>query len=387
MTLADLPSVLLMGPGPSPVHPRILEALSKNTLGHLDIDFLDIMNETVKQLRNLFETKNNITFPVSGTGSAGMEAALVNLIEPGDVAVIGVNGVFGQRMAEVAKRCGADVIIVEAEWGCPIPSDKVEEALSSLKEVKLVGLVHAETSTGVQQPLSEIVDLAHRHDALMLVDAVTSLGGLSVGVDSNKLDVVYSGTQKCIGAPPGLAPITFGENALKCFDKRKSVVQSWYLDLSFLTRYWGEERFYHHTAPVNMIYGLYEALAIIHEEGLEDRFTRHRQNANALVAGLEALKLEMVVPSEYRLPSLISVRIPNNIDDLEVRKLLRQDHLIEIGGGLGPFKGEVWRIGLMGYGSTRDNVELLIKVMGKTLSKLGHKCSVTEALAEVEKSY
>lgn len=387
MELKKPQEVLLLGPGPSPVQPRILEAMSQHTLGHLDPDFFAIADQANSLLRFVFETKNQITFPVSGTGSAGMEAALVNVVEPGDRVVIGVNGVFGQRMSDVASRCGAEVIEVEAEWGKPVDPEAIRKTLSEQKQVKLIGIVHAETSTGARQPLEPVADLARKHDALLLVDAVTSLGGLPVSVDSRDLDIVYSGNQKCLGAPPGLAPVTFGERALEKFRSRTSKVQSWYLDLSFLTRYWGQERFYHHTAPINMIYALFEALSIIKEEGLEKRFARHNLNSRALIAGLQALGVQPVVAEEYRLPSLNAVWIPENVDDQAVRSRLRQDHLIEIGGGLGPFKGKVWRIGLMGYGSNRENVERLLKALSEVLIELGHKCSKEEALSESGKAY
>jgi len=387
MKLEKPQDVLLLGPGPSPVHPRILEAMGQHTLGHLDPDFLTITDQTCALLRFVFETENQITFPVSGTGSAGMEAALVNIVEPGDKVLIGVNGVFGQRMADVASRCGAEVVEVEGEWGKPIDPEALEKKLSAHNGVQLIGLVHAETSTGAQQPLEPVVELARRHDALLLVDTVTSLGGLPVAVDRRDLDLVYSGNQKCLGAPPGLAPITFGERALRKFRNRKSKVQSWYLDLSFLTRYWGEERFYHHTAPINMIYALFEALSLIKEEGLDDRFARHKKNSRALISGLEALGIKPVVAEEHRLASLNAVRIPENVDDQQIRSRLRRDHLIEIGGGLGPFKGKVWRIGLMGHGSRRENVERLLKALALTLNELGYSCSGEEAFAEAGKVY
>ncbi len=387
MQLEKPAEVLLMGPGPSPVHKRVLEAMGQHTLGHLDPGFLKIMNSTMDLLRFVFETNNQITFPVSGTGSAGMEAALVNIVEPGDKLVIGVNGIFGQRMVDVASRCGAEVVEVKAEWGRPVDPEELEKALAAHSDVKLVGIVHAETSTGAQQPLEPVVEVVRKYDVLLLVDAVTSLGGLSVGVDRRDLDLVYSGNQKCLGAPPGLAPITFGKRAMQKFEQRKSKVQSWYLDLSFLTRYWGEERLYHHTAPINMIYGLFEALAMIKEEGLEERFARHRLNSEALVAGLKSLGVEPVVDDKYRLPSLVTIWIPEKIDDAEVRSRLRNEHLIEIGGGLGPFKGKAWRIGLMGNGSQRENVERLLQALGDIFNQMGHRCSVEEALSEVEKSY
>ncbi len=387
MQLEKPAEVLLMGPGPSPVHKRVLEAMGQHTLGHLDPDFLKIMNSAMDLLRFVFETNNLITFPVSGTGSAGMEAALVNVVEPGDKVVIGVNGIFGQRMVDVASRCGAEVVEVKAEWGSPVDPEELEKVLAANSDAKLVGIIHAETSTGAQQPLEPVVEVVHKYEALLLVDAVTSLGGLSVGVDRRDLDLVYSGNQKCLGAPPGLAPITFGERAMQKFEQRKSKVQSWYLDLSFLTRYWGEERLYHHTAPINMIYGLFEALAMIKEEGLEERFARHRLNSEALVAGLKAFGVEPVVEDRYRLPSLITIWIPEKVDDAEVRSRLRTEHLIEIGGGLGPFKGKAWRIGLMGNGSRRENVERLLQAFGGIFNQMGQRCSVEEALSEVARAY
>lgn len=387
MQMTKPQGVLLLGPGPSPVSARVLEALGQHTLGHLDPDFLDILNQTSALLRYVFETSNEITFPVSGTGSAGMEAAFVNLLEPGDQAVICVKGVFGQRMVDVAKRCGAEVLEVEAEWGQPIDADALNEVLAANPGVKLVGIVHAETSTGVLQPLESVVEAVRQHNSLILVDAVTSLGGVPVKVDSRNLDLVYSGNQKCLGAPPGLAPITFGERALEKFRSRQTTVQSWYLDLSFLTRYWGKERFYHHTAPVNMIYALFEALSVIKEEGLEKRFARHQLHGEALVAGLKVLGIKPVVADQFRLPNLTAVWIPEKIEDTAARSRLRREHLIEIGGGLGPFKGKVWRIGLMGFGSQRENVERLVKALGETLNHLGYSCSAKEALSEVERHY
>jgi len=379
--------VLLLGPGPSPIHPSVSKSMSWNTLGHLDPEFMDIMNEAKDLLKYVFETNNQLTLPISATGSAGMEAALVNILEPGDKAVICVNGVFGTRMADVASRCGAQVIEVEADWGSPIDPDDVKKTLDANKDVKIVGIVHAETSTGVLQPLEQIVELAHQNDALIVVDTVTSLGGIPVSVDARGLDVVYSGTQKCLSCPPGLAPLTLNDRALSVFQSRKHTVQSWYLDLTMLTRYWGEERFYHHTAPINMIYALYAALSLIKEEGLQQRFDRHKLNSKALVNGFEALGLQMLTPESYRLPSLHAVKIPDEINDADVRKKLRADYRIEIGGGLGPFKGNIWRVGLMGHGSQKQNVERLIKALGEIMQPMGHKCSVEEALSAVARTY
>lgn len=387
MKFEEPQEVLLLGPGPSPIHPRVLKAMSWNTLGHLDPEFIEIMNEAKELLKYVFETDNQVTLPISATGSAGMEAALVNILEPGDKAVICVNGVFGTRMADVASRCGAQVIEVKADWGSPIEPDDVKKALEANDNVKIVGIVHAETSTGVLQPLEQIVELAHQNGALIVVDTVTSLGGIPVSVDARGLDVVYSGTQKCLSCPPGLAPLTLNEEALSVFRSRKNVVQSWYLDLTMLTRYWGEERFYHHTAPINMIYALYEALSIIKEEGLQERFKRHKLNSKALVNGFEALGLQMLTSESYRLPSLHAVKIPDGIADADVRKKLRADYRIEIGGGLGPFKGSIWRVGLMGHGSRKENVDRLIKALGNIMQSLGYNCSIEEALSAISRTY
>ncbi len=387
MKFEEPQEVLLLGPGPSPIHPRVLKAMSWNTLGHLDPEFIEIMNEAKELLKYVFETDNQVTLPISATGSAGMEAALVNILEPGDKAVICVNGVFGTRMADVASRCGAQVIEVKADWGSPIEPDDVKKALEANDNVKIVGIVHAETSTGVLQPLEQIVELAHQNGALIVVDTVTSLGGIPVSVDARGLDVVYSGTQKCLSCPPGLAPLTLNEEALSVFRSRKNVVQSWYLDLTMLTRYWGEERFYHHTAPINMIYALYEALSIIREEGLQERFKRHKLNSKALVNGFEALGLQMLTSESYRLPSLHAIKIPDGIADADVRKKLRADYRIEIGGGLGPFKGSIWRVGLMGHGSRKENVDRLIKALGNIMQSLGYNCSIEEALSAISRTY
>ncbi len=378
---AEPDNVLLLGPGPSPVAPSVLKSMGWNVLGHLDPEFLALMNDTMDLLRYVFETRNPVTLPISGTGSAGMEAAFVNFVEPGDKVIVGVNGVFGSRMADVASRCGAQVVTVGAEWGQPIDPAAVERALSQNPDSTLVAVVHAETSTGVLQPVEPIIEAAHRAGAMIFLDAVTSLGGVPVSVDARGLDVVYSGTQKCLSCPPGLAPLTVGERALERLRARKHPVQSWYLDLSMITQYWGKERFYHHTAPVSMIYGLYTALHLIKQEGLDVRFRRHRINAKALVTGLEALGLRLLPEEEYRLPSLTAVYIPDGIPDLEVRGTLRGRYGIEIGGGLGPLKGRLWRIGLMGYGSNLENVERLLKALGDTLSSVGYRCSAKEAVS------
>jgi alanine-glyoxylate transaminase/serine-glyoxylate transaminase/serine-pyruvate transaminase len=364
------PERILLGPGPSNVPPRVLRAMSAPCIGHLDPEFLRVMDETQELLRFVFQTENRLTIPVSGTGSAGMETCFVNLVEPGDRVVIGVNGVFGTRMVDNARRLGAEVIPVEAPWGEPISPKAVEEVLKR-NSVKMVAVVHAETSTGVLQPLQDIEAMAHRSGALFVVDTVTSLGGAAVQVDAWRLDAVYSGTQKCLSCPPGLAPLTLNSWALEVLENRKHPVSSWYLDMGMVKQYWGAERVYHHTAPVNMIYGLREALRIIHEEGLDRRFTRHLHNHMALVAGVEGLGLEMHVAEGFRLPTLNTVQIPSGVDDLKVRRALLDRFQIEIGGGLGALKGKIWRVGLMGHSSSRGNVILFLEALGTLLKAEG----------------
>lgn len=357
----------LMGPGPSDVHPRVLGAMAMPMIGHLDPQFINIMDGVMEMLRRLFQTKNQLTFAVSATGSAGMETCFANLLEPGDEALVCVSGVFGNRMSDIVQRCGAKLTRVEAPWGSPVDPDSVKKVLKGCKP-KIVAIVHAETSTGVHQPLKEIGALAHEHDALFLVDAVTSLGGTEVYVDEWGIDVIYSGTQKCISAPPGLSPVSFGPRAVKVMDVRKSKVQSWYLDLSMVRKYWsGAKRAYHHTAPISMIYALYEALRLIHEEGLEKRFVRHRKNHGLLRDGLEEMGFEYIPAPEYRLPMLNAVKIPAGFDDLEIRGRLLNDYNIEIGGGLGDFAGKAWRIGLMGHSCTENHVNMLLAALRKIM--------------------
>ena len=382
-----LPKRLLMGPGPSDVHPNVLKAMATPLLGHLDPEFLNIMNETMDLIRYVFETDNKLTVAMSGTGSSGMETVFVNLIEPGDKVIIGVNGLFGQRMVDVADRAGAEVIQVEAEWGNIIDPKMIEAALKNNGPVKAIAVVHAETSTGVRQPLKEISKLAKEYDALFFVDAVTSLGGINVGVDENEIDAVYSGTQKCISAPPGLSPVSFSNKAVEALNARKTKVQSWYLDLSMIQAYWGKERFYHHTAPISMIYSLHEALRLIKEEGLETVFKRHELNGRALQAGLEAMGLELAAQEGYRLPMLTSVKIPDNVEDANVRKLLLQRYGIEIGGGLGPLKGKIWRVGLMGYSSQRINVMQFLSALEVILTELNADINTGKAIRTAEDFY
>lgn len=367
------PCRTLLGPGPSNVHPRVQQAMAAPLVGHLDPYFCDIMDDTVRLLRSLFRTENKLTFPISGTGSAGMEASFCNFLEPGDVAVIGVNGLFGERMADNAVRCGAKVIPVPSEWGRIIEPEAIEAVLKAQKRVKLVAVVHAETSTGVLQPLSEISRLTKQYDALFLVDTVTSLGGHEVAVDDWGIDICYSGTQKCISCPPGLAPFTANQKALATLEKRSNKVQSWYLDLSLLSSYWATGRFYHHTAPICMVYALHEAVAIIAEEGLEARVQRHSKHGSALHAGLEAMGLALHAQEGHRLNVLTSVRIPEGVDDMRVRQSLLKEFDIEIGGGLGPLKGKIWRIGLMGHSSTEGNVLLVLYALEKLLVREGYR--------------
>jgi alanine-glyoxylate transaminase/serine-glyoxylate transaminase/serine-pyruvate transaminase len=364
---------LLLGPGPSNADPRVLRALSEPTLGHLDPDFVAIMDETTELLRYVFGTRNELTIPISGTGSAGQETAIVNSVEHGDKAIICVAGVFGERMVDMAQRAGATVIRVDAPWGQIINPDDVRKAVKENPDAKIVGIVHAETSTGVLQPLEEIAGIAHEKGMRIVVDAVTSFGGVEVPVDKLGLDFVYSGTQKCLSCPPGLAPITVGERGLEFIRSRKTKCQSWYLDLSMISRYWGGERFYHHTAPVNMIYALNEALRIIKEEGLEARWARHRLNQKALIAGLEAMGMRLVVKPEYRLPSLTTVYFPEGVEDALARKRLLDEFSIEIGSGLGVFKGRVWRIGLMGTNSTKGSVLTFFAALEDILVSMGAK--------------
>lgn len=360
---------ILMGPGPSAVPLRVLRAISAPTLGHLDPQYLAIMDEACEMLRQIFRTRNALTFPVSGTGMAGMECLATNLIEPGDEAIVGINGVFGGRMKDVMERCGATVHAVEVPWGEVITLEQIAAAFDRYPKAKLLGIVHAETSTGAHQSLAGLAELVRQRDALLLVDAVTSLGGHELRVDDWGLDAIYSGTQKCLSCPPGLAPVSFGERALAKLDARKTKVQSWYLDVSMLRKYYtgggSGGRVYHHTAPINMTYALREALAIVLEEGLDARVERHTVMHRRLRAGLEAMGLKYV-PS-HSLHTLNCVRIPAGVDDEAVRRRLLEEYGIEIGAGLGPFAGKAWRIGLMGHNATVRNIDLILAALREVL--------------------
>jgi alanine-glyoxylate transaminase/serine-glyoxylate transaminase/serine-pyruvate transaminase len=363
------PRRLLMGPGPSDVAPSVLQAMSRPLVGHLDPAFVKLMEEIKSMLRAVFLTRNEMTFPVSGTGSAGMEFCFVNLIEPGDEVIIGVNGVFGMRMCDVAERCGARVTRVESPWGRIIAPDQIAEALRKVPHPKFVAIVHAETSTGALTPAEEISKLAHAAGALFLLDTVTSLGGCPVRVDDWQVDAVYSGTQKCLSCPPGLAPVSLSPRALEIATHRKTKVQSWYLDVNLLSAYWGQERVYHHTAPVTMNYGLHEALRLVLAEGLEQRWQRHEQNHHLLKRGLGEFGIEIVSQPGHQLWQLNAVGVPADADELAVRKQLLADYQIEIGAGLGPLKGKIWRIGLMGETSKQENVETVLAALSTILKK------------------
>ncbi|MDC0325609.1 alanine--glyoxylate aminotransferase family protein [bacterium] len=360
------PTRLLLGPGPSNAAPSVLKALSNPLLGHLDPAFIGMMEEIKSMLRAVFQTKNDMTFPVSGTGSAGMEFCFVNLIEPGDEVVICINGVFGMRMADLATRCGATVTKVESPWGEIIRPEQVKEALAG-KTPKLVALVHAETSTGALTPVEEISNIAHQAGALMLLDTVTSLGGCEVDIDGWNIDAVYSGTQKCLSCPPGLAPVSLSSRALEIANNRQTKVQSWYLDVNLLSGYWGSERVYHHTAPISMNYALHEALRLILEEGLEARWARHKTNHERLVEGLKGLGLGIASQEGHQLWQLNAVTVPEGTDEAIVRKRLLEEFQIEVGAGLGPMKGKIWRVGLMGESSQTSYVDRYLEAMTRIL--------------------
>jgi alanine-glyoxylate transaminase / serine-glyoxylate transaminase / serine-pyruvate transaminase len=362
------PRRLLMGPGPSDVAPSVLQAMSMPLLGHLDPVFVKMMDEIKAMLRSVFLTKNDMTFPVSGTGSAGMEFCFVNLIEPGDQVVIGVNGVFGGRMVDVAERCGATVTKVEAPWGKIIEAAQVADAVKARKP-KLVAIVHAETSTGALTPIDEISQIARQADALMVLDTVTSLAGCPVRIDDWQIDAVYSGTQKCLSCPPGLSPVSFSPRAMEVATKRSKKVQSWYLDVNLLASYWGQERVYHHTAPITMNYALHEALRLVLVEGLENRWNRHRQNHERLKKGLAELGLSIGSQPGHQLWQLNAVTVPEGVDEAGVRKALLNDFGIEIGAGLGPMKGKIWRVGLMGETSKPENVDRVLEALKRLLKK------------------
>ena len=363
----------LLGPGPSDVHPRVLAAMARPTIGHLDPAFVDMMEEVKSLLQYAFQTKNVLTMPVSAPGSAGMETCFTNLMEPGDKVIVCQNGVFGGRMKENVERLGGIAIMVEDPWGSAVDPNKVDDALKAHRDAKLVAFVHAETSTGVRSDAKTLVDIAHRHHCLAIVDAVTSLGGIPLQVDEWKIDAIYSGSQKCLSCTPGLSPISFSERAVEKIKTRKTKVASWFLDLNLVMGYWGgtAKRTYHHTAPINALYGLHEALVMLKEEGLEASWARHEKTHRALRAGVEAMGLKFIVPETQRLPQLNAISVPPGVDDAVVRQRLLQDYNLEIGAGLGALAGKIFRVGLMGHGSNIKNVLLCLGALEKVLLDMG----------------
>ena len=375
----------LMGPGPSDVHPRVTAAMARPTIGHLDPAFVSMMDEVKAMLKYAFQTENELTFPVSAPGSAGMESCFVNLVEPGDKVIVCQNGVFGGRMKENVERSGGTAVMVQDDWGKPVDPQKLEDALKANPDARLVAFVHAETSTGVQSDAKLLCEIAHRHDCLVIVDAVTSLGGSPLKVDEWGIDAIYSGTQKCLSCTPGLSPVSFSSAAQEKIRNRKTPVQSWFLDLNLVMGYWGEgaKRAYHHTAPINPLYALHESLVMLKEEGLTQAWERHQQNHESLKAGLEAMGLTFLVDKEYRLPQLNAVTIPEGVDEAEVRKRLLNEYGLEIGAGLGALAGKVWRIGLMGYSSNPKNVLFCLSALDKVLTDLQAPINQGAALAAI----
>ncbi len=377
----------LMGPGPSDVPPRILEALGRPTIGHLDPAFIELMNDIKRLLQYVMQTENELTMPISAPGSAGMEACFVNLVEPGDKVIVCQNGVFGGRMKENVERCGGQAILVQDPWGSAVDPQKLEDALIANPDAKVVAFVHAETSTGAQSDARILVELAHKHDCLTIVDTVTSLAGTPVKVDEWQIDAVYSGTQKCLSCVPGISPVSLSERAQHHIRNRTHKVQSWFLDMNLIMGYWGQgaKRAYHHTAPVNAMYALHEALLMVHEEGLENAWARHRRNHEALRAGLEAMGIRFIVDEPHRLPQLNAVAIPDGVDDAAVRTRLLQEHHLEIGAGLGDLAGKVWRIGLMGYSSRIENITGCLGALDGVLADMGAPVKHGAALPAAEK--
>lgn len=383
------PNRILMGPGPSDVSERVLKALSQQTIGHLDPQFVVLMDEIKQLLQYAFQTKNELTIPVSAPGSSGMETCFMNLVEPGDQVLVCINGVFGMRMKEVATRAGAHVQSLEFEWGHAVDPKVVDEYLNTHPEITMLAFVHAETSTGVLSDAKTLSDIAHKHQCLVIVDAVTSLGGSELRIDEWNIDAIYSGTQKCLSCVPGLSPVSFSEQAVAKIKQRSQKNYSWFLDLNLVMDYWGAnvKRTYHHTAPVNSLYALHESLLILKEEGIETAWERHINNHQALVIGLEALGLELLVSKEIRLPQLNAVKIPDSIDDAKIRSHLLNEFDLELGAGLGKFAGNAWRIGLMGNGCSQKNVNYCIASLGTALQEQGFNCNTEQALTAVEGFY
>jgi alanine-glyoxylate transaminase/serine-glyoxylate transaminase/serine-pyruvate transaminase len=383
------PERILMGPGPSDVNPRILEAMSRPTIGHLDPVFIDMMEETKGLLQYAFQTENRLTMPVSAPGSAGMEMCFVNLVEPGDKVIICQNGVFGGRMKENVERCGATPIMVQDDWGKPVDPQKLEDALTANPDARVAAFVHAETSTGAVSDIKTLVEIAHKHDCLTIVDAVTSLGGSELKVDDWKIDAIYSGSQKCLSCTPGISPVSFSERATNFIANRKTKVQSWFLDLNLVMGYWDSDggRSYHHTAPINALYAFHESLVILQEEGIENAWARHKSNHEALKAGVEAMGLSFMVAETDRLPQLNSVVVPEGVNEAAVRSELLTRYNLEIGAGLGPMAGKIWRIGLMGYASNQQNVLTCLGALDAVLSDMGANIESGVAVGAAMKTF
>ena len=381
MTLspAEAPLRKLMGPGPLDIHPRVYRALTSPVIGHMDPAYLKTLEQIGEGLRSVFQTQNEVTHAAPGTGTSGMEACVANLMEPGDPVLVCVHGYFGDRIRQMAERQEADITVIEGEWGRPTDPEKVAKALKA-KAYKVITLVHAETSTGVLQPMEEIVRLAKEHGVMILLDTVTSLGGVEIKTDKWGLDAAYSCSQKCIGAPSGLAPVTFSERAIQAAKSRKHPIRSWYLDITLLDQYWGASKVYHHTSSSTLNYALLEALLLIEEEGLQNRFERHLKNHRALVAGVETMGLKMLVKPENRLPTLNTIRVPDGVDEAKVRGYLLETFNLEIGAGLGALKGQVWRVGLMGYSSSAENVLFFLSAISRALAIQGFKTDLSAGL-------
>ncbi|HSN22156.1 MAG TPA: alanine--glyoxylate aminotransferase family protein [Usitatibacter sp.] len=382
------PQRTLMGPGPTEIHPRVLTTMSQPAIGYLDPVFVEMMEELKALLRYVYQTENALTFPVSGPGSVGMEYCFVNMVAPGDKVIVARNGVFGGRMIENVERCGGTAVVVDDEWGRPVDPQKVEDAFRKHPDATVFAFVHAETSTGAQSDAKTLTQIAHKHDALVIVDAVTSLGGSPVLVDEWKIDAIYSASQKCLSCTPGLAPVSFHERVVEHVKRRKDKIHSWFMDMNLLLGYWGATtRTYHHTAPTNSLFALHEALLLIKEEGLENCWARHRRHHIALKAGLEAMGLKFLVEEKYQLPQMNAVLCPAGVDEEAVRKSLLNEFNIEIGAGLGPLKGKIWRIGLMGYSCRPDNVMLCLSALGSILMDMGLSIKVGEAEAAAHQAY
>ena len=380
------PSRILMGPGPSSVHPRVLQAMTAPILGHLDPQFFAVMEDVCEMLREIYHTDNYMTLPLSSTGTGAMEASCVNILEPGDTAIVCRNGYFGDRLADIARRCGAEVFVVDSAWGNPVDLEALDEELNKHSNVKMVGIVHAETSTGSLSPLTRAIELAHEHDSLIVVDAVTSLGSHDVRMDEWDIDICYSASQKCLGAPPGLAPISLGSRAMDVINERKTPVQSFYFNLKDLEAYWSETRAYHHTSPISMTYGLRESLRMMMEEGIDERLKRHARTSAALRAGVEALGLQVLADPQYRLNPLTAALIPDGVDEAFVRRKLITDYNIEIGAGLGDLQGKVWRIGLMGESARESNVFAFLSALERILPDQGYEVAYGSSLAAAQQA-